>query len=122
MYSFFLQQESLVEAVYSDEESDDDASSDFGSTQCKLCGREFFRNCSLALHLKSHECMGSIEIRPYKCETCGKSYAQKSVLKKHMAVHSGEKLQCNICNVGFTQRSSLVRHRKRLHKELYSDS
>lgn len=103
--------------------------------ECPVCGRVFHRQCNLAVHLKSHEAEG-IAIpesklpdisnksgttlstpadRPFKCPYCTKSYSQRSVLKKHMVVHTGERLTCNLCGIDFTQKSSLLRHVKRLH-------
>ncbi|XP_014256052.1 zinc finger protein with KRAB and SCAN domains 8-like [Cimex lectularius] len=139
-----------VEAVYSDDEdsNEEDEDSNSGSSEgsrCPYCGRVFYRNCSLALHLKWHcskapkphlaqpevtlqlhpkntaandvaASVAPAQIRAYKCEVCGKSYAHKSVLKKHSVVHTGERLKCSLCSIEFTQRSSLLRHCKRIHK------
>ncbi|CAH1393314.1 unnamed protein product [Nezara viridula] len=99
-----------VEAVYSDGEEDGDSQ----AVPCPVCNRSFSRNCSLALHLKSHDPLEDASKR-FQCQLCPRSYSQKSVLKKHLAVHTGERERCAICGAGFSQRSSLVRHAKRIH-------
>ncbi|KAL1115344.1 hypothetical protein AAG570_007374, partial [Ranatra chinensis] len=107
--------------------------------ECGICGRRFYRNCSLALHLKSHDseaggagCLRFYSVselvrheatcsprsRPYQCQYCKKCYSQKSVLKKHLVIHTGERLTCALCGIDFTQKSSLLRHVKRMHSQV----
>ncbi|XP_050543811.1 zinc finger protein 99-like [Daktulosphaira vitifoliae] len=174
--------------------------------ECNLCGRKFYRNCSLALHMKSHSdeyncacticgrefnrftllqrhaklhsevahfkcsaCNQSfedlntlqlhatehkdklacdqckavfstkesldvhteamhgdhqddiIQVRvqggenTYACRFCGKTYGAKAIVKKHELIHTGERLKCDECGIEFTQKSSLMRHTKRIH-------
>lgn len=45
------------------------------------------------------------------CEICGRVFAQRSNLRRHMLVHSGEKpFTCEICNRTFTTGSNLKAH------------
>ena len=49
---------------------------------CTYCHKEFSKQFDLAQHVRSHT--GE---RPYQCVICGRGFAQKSNVKKHMATH-----------------------------------
>ncbi|GIY55284.1 hypothetical protein CEXT_473021 [Caerostris extrusa] len=52
---------------------------------------------------------------PFQCPVCHRCYAQKSVLRKHLLVHTGERpYQCSVCNKSFNQKTSLRNH-MRIH-------
>ncbi|XP_075211923.1 uncharacterized protein LOC142319014 [Lycorma delicatula] len=80
------------------------------SISCSVCGKSFSSFAELTKHDATH----TFEQR-YLCKYCGKSYSQKAVLRKHLIIHTGERLKCNTCSIEFTQRSSLLRHVKRMH-------
>ena len=47
----------------------------------------------------------------YPCSYCGKEFAWKRDVKRHMRVHTGEQpFSCNECGRCFNQQSSLKRH------------
>ncbi|KAI0210924.1 hypothetical protein LSAT2_004265 [Lamellibrachia satsuma] len=49
--------------------------------------------------------------KPYKCETCGKEFAQTSHLSAHMLTHTGERRhKCDVCGAKFSSRCSLKSH------------
>ena len=50
------------------------------------------------------------------CGLCGLKCQNKSNLKRHMLIHSGERnFSCVICNKKFTQKSNLGRHMRTSH-------
>lgn len=52
--------------------------------KCKLCENIFERYCDLEVHIKAnHEAN-----RKYECETCGKTFALRWRLRKHLANHT----------------------------------
>ena len=54
--------------------------------------------------------------RPNTCETCGKSFRQKSYLAVHRRIHTGEMpYDCDICGQAFRQSSHMVKHKKSIH-------
>lgn len=55
--------------------------------------------------------------RPNVCETCGKSFTQKSYLVVHRRIHTGEMpFNCDICGQSFRQGGHVAKHKKTIHK------
>ena len=49
--------------------------------------------------------------RPYHCETCDKSFAQKSSLNLHRIIHTGQKpYACELCEFHCNVRGNLKKH------------
>jgi len=111
--------------------------------ECNLCGRKFYRNCSLALHMKSHSdeynCACSIcgrefnrftllqrhtklhsEVAKFKCTACNKLFEDLNSLQLHATEHK-DKLACHYCEAVFTTRESLEIHREAMHSEHQED-
>lgn len=78
---------------------------------CKLCKARFANLRELNEHAASH----TYEKVRISCHHCGEVFSQRCSYKKHIQLHVGESLSCTICRIDFTQRSSLLRHYKRLH-------
>ena len=62
-------------------------------------------------NLRKHEKNHSQQ--KFNCQTCGKSFAQKSTLEQHQAVHTDEKkFKCKICPYSSKYSSHLAAHRR----------
>ena len=67
----------------------------------------FASKADLQLHTQIH----MREPKPYKCASCGKSFANSSYLSQHTRIHLGIKpYRCEICQRKFTQLSHLQQH------------
>uniref|UniRef100_A0A1I8FLC8 C2H2-type domain-containing protein n=1 Tax=Macrostomum lignano TaxID=282301 RepID=A0A1I8FLC8_9PLAT len=91
--------------------------------ECNICQKTFGHAISLTQHRRkfsSAECGKSFKRvqhpqhspahpqrhPPYPCEYCGKRFHQKSDMKKHTYIHTGEKpYRCSECGKAFSQSS-----------------
>ena len=84
--------------------------------QCPFCDEAFKHKRTLTRHLRKHE-----EHRPYVCPKCSMGFPEKSMLRKHMKKHEDKHYQCSTCQELFKLRTSLKRHKLKIHNEDLSD-
>ena len=49
-------------------------------------------------------------IKPYVCETCGRSFSQKNDMLKHAKTHNSKLMQCGHCNEVFKRKKDMLKH------------
>ncbi|XP_049274998.1 zinc finger protein 883 isoform X2 [Rhipicephalus sanguineus] len=77
---------------------------------CPECGKAFKHMRALQEHLKWH----SIE-KPHPCHLCPARFARKSHLESHVVTHTGEKLECPMCERLYSRHADLKRHMCQKH-------
>ncbi|XP_006759405.1 PREDICTED: zinc finger X-chromosomal protein isoform X1 [Myotis davidii] len=113
--------------------------------ECDECGKHFSHSGDLFTHKMVHKEKGTIEVYkckfceyetteqellnhhllavhskdfPYICVECGKGFRHPSELKKHMCIHTGEKLyQCQYCEYRSADSSNFKTHIKTKHSK-----
>ena len=117
---------------------------------CKVCGKQFTYQKSFMTHAKSHpdyepetsnekdETVGPSEdsnergnesedddmpLEGLQCTQCGKLFATKRNLKRHITTHSGLKFHCATCGKEFSRVDKLKEHEQSKHnEELFASS
>nr|XP_034838748.1 zinc finger protein OZF-like [Maniola hyperantus] len=108
----------------------------FGEFKCKICSKVFSERAGLNHHAQLHtsdkpfscsKCSFTCKTKKYlhrhanrvhvkheksnECEICGKKFFFKSLLVKHMYIHSDVRpYKCEVCDRGFNSRYSLSSH------------
>ncbi|XP_065206127.1 zinc finger protein 62 homolog [Planococcus citri] len=74
---------------------------------CPVCSVNFAEGTSLKEHVESQH----PEMKPFKCDQCGKKFKNKPLLNCHLIIHTGEKrYQCPHCSLKFLKKKYLSTH------------
>ena len=66
---------------------------------------------SVGLPYNSQHLKENLSNSKFPCTICGKLFSSKSVVGRHVRIHTGEKpYKCEICGKRFNQRSSMKSH------------
>lgn len=76
--------------------------------KCNQCDKEFPTAHGLEVHVRRAH---SLEIRPYSCDLCSKTFGHALSLAQHRATHTQERtFECKICSKTFKRSSTLSTH------------
>uniref|UniRef100_A0A8C7GL10 Zinc finger and BTB domain containing 22a n=1 Tax=Oncorhynchus kisutch TaxID=8019 RepID=A0A8C7GL10_ONCKI len=84
-------------------------------------GKVHFCHCGKAYTLKSmrdrHVKMQHLNLRPFACPVCAKSFKMKHHLTKHLKTHGGLRpYECGLCGKKVIWRDSFLRHQARCER------
>lgn len=83
--------------------------------ECDYCNVTFTKQRSLSMHMRKHR--NKDEKREFICDTCGKTFAMKHLLQRHVLMHSEVKPhKCDKCPKTYARRDQLTSHMY-THKE-----
>lgn len=83
--------------------------------KCKMCKKEFITGTGLFHHKNT---VHNKEHPGFKCDNCGKKFAQLATMKRHQRIHLDKKpFECEICHLFFTQSTGMKSHRNRHYNE-----
>ncbi|XP_073812573.1 uncharacterized protein isoform X17 [Musca autumnalis] len=87
--------------------------------RCEICG---FVSTTRSAKLKHIRFKHRIE-KKFKCGMCEKAFKVPTLLREHMAIHTGVDLyKCEWCPTTFKSKSNRINHCKRHHPEEYKKS
>ena len=85
---------------------------------CTQCSKKFHNETHLMDHVS--RCHTPDEMKPHRCNHCGKGFVQKYHLQEHMHTHTGAKpYMCTHCVNTYSNSSNLSNHIKEKHPENY---
>ncbi|XP_012284490.1 zinc finger protein 808-like, partial [Orussus abietinus] len=94
-----------------------DTSQTFESNEkaCEICNERFHFVTRLVAHLRI---VHGIH-RPFKCNTCDKTYPQQFMLNAHVKKsHTPKTVPCGVCDFMGVSATDVERHKNRHHKDV----
>lgn len=83
---------------------------------CHVCGTVCKNKRALLVHRRRHD----MKNKKYRCENCGKSFFNSTLLEQHVRTHSKEKpYKCPVCPYTCAIRQNIHKHSKKVHKVQY---
>ncbi|GFY74825.1 hypothetical protein TNIN_347531 [Trichonephila inaurata madagascariensis] len=68
------------------------------------------------VHIEQELELGARKKKAFQCNVCSKYYAYKSLLQRHLVVHTGEKpYPCHFCDNSFKYQGVLYNHLRTQH-------
>uniref|UniRef100_A0A3B4AGK9 Uncharacterized protein n=1 Tax=Periophthalmus magnuspinnatus TaxID=409849 RepID=A0A3B4AGK9_9GOBI len=97
------------------------SSSSLPLTGAPFAGKVHYCHCGKAYALKSmrdrHVKMQHLNLRPFGCPVCNKSFKMKHHLTKHLKTHGGLRpFECSICGKKVIWKDSFLRHQARCQR------
>lgn len=97
------------------------SSSSLPLTGAPFAGKIHYCHCGKAYALKSmrdrHVKMQHLNLRPFGCPVCNKSFKMKHHLTKHLKTHGGLRpFECSICGKTVIWKDSFLRHQARCQR------
>ncbi|XP_037651055.1 zinc finger and SCAN domain-containing protein 12-like isoform X6 [Sebastes umbrosus] len=93
-------------------ESETDDSRDWEETKEPQSGSDPLLNNEVSVSdMEGNTGETSISSKRFLCSVCGKTFTQKTHLREHLTVHTGEKpFSCSVCGRGFARKTHLREH------------
>lgn len=84
----------------------------------KCCGRTLHLRCNVLEHLQYH-----LNPDAYRCDRCGKQFADPSTLKSHIKIHTSERsYKCDQCTKSYASAATLKQHMEYKHSTKEGES
>lgn len=77
---------------------------------CQTCSKQYASMSRFRAHCRRHYAK---KMQRYQCDQCHKCFVQRSSLRTHERIHTGERpYHCNVCDERFGDFSTFTKHRR----------